>query len=61
MINAKLKEVILAWANDQGEEFYASDVAKKFKVSKPAVEKAMRDLHDERKLVHADGCEKCDA
>lgn len=61
MTNAKLKEAILAWANGQGEEFYAEDVAKKLKVSKSAAAKAMLTLHDEGKLVHADGCEKCDS
>lgn len=61
MTLAKLKKEILAWANGIGDEIYAEDAAKKFKVSLDLVRKAFAELHKTKELVCADGCEKCDS
>ena len=62
MTLVKLKKAILAWANERGEEVYADDAAKKFKVSRALARKAFDSLHKAGELVCADEpCKKCES
>lgn len=61
MTIAKLKKAILTWANEKGDEVYADDAARKFKVSRRLARKAFDALHKSGQLVCAnEPCKRCD-